>query len=102
MKVGDIVRTPYDPTGIVQIVSIDLPTGNDPYGTTANVLYLHDHYGYPAGTKGMYQYEDLRPLGEVKDYELDRLWRAFKQSNDLQLAIAKFLISVKELETNGQ
>ena len=102
MKVGSIVRTPYEPRGIVEIVRIDPPTDppSDPYGVTADVLYLHDHYGYPAGTIGTYALADLKPLGETEQQDFDRLWRAFKRSSDLQTAIVKVLTkyALRELD----
>lgn len=93
MKIGDIVRTPYPPTGIVEIVRLTPPSDPpmDVFGTTADVRYLHDHYGYVPGTIGTYQLSDLQPLGETEQQDFDRLWRSFKQANDLQLSIAKFL-----------
>lgn len=102
MKIGDIVRTPYEPSGIVEIVAITPPSNPpmDVFGVTADVRYLHEHYGYPAGRIGTYQLSDLKPLGATEQHDFDRLWRAFKQANDLQLAIAKFLTqyALKEVE----
>jgi len=57
MKSGDIIRTPYEPSGLVKVVAIAPVCW--PYGVTVLVRYLHDHAGYTQGSLGRYRLADL-------------------------------------------
>lgn len=90
MKVGDIVRTPYEPTGIVQILEISEPK-HYIRESLVTVRYLHDHYGYAAGTEGLYPLHMMKPLGNIEERELTWMMTAFLQSHKLLESIAKVL-----------
>ena len=66
MKPGDIVYTPFEPKGCVEVVEIE-PAGW-PHGVTVRVRFLHDHAGYMQGSLGRYRLADLEER-QQKDKE---------------------------------
>jgi len=70
--IGEIMLTPYDPPGRVQVLDVTDPDPRWPwYGMAwARVRYLHDHSGYPCGSIGWYAADELRPLQSV-DWQIE-------------------------------
>ncbi len=61
LHVGQVVRTPFEPSGLVQVVAL---SGPHPVNgrLTVEVRYLEEHpHGYRAGTLGCYFRDELRP-----------------------------------------
>jgi hypothetical protein len=68
LKVGDVVRTPFEPSGLVKILAIHIGGFFDK--NLAFVEYLEDHpYGYKKGENGNYFLNELRPLEEELEKE---------------------------------
>lgn len=60
-KVGDIARTPWEPSGLVIIKDIEPP--GSVYDWCAFVEFIEDHpKGYRKGSPGRYQLKELRPV----------------------------------------
>lgn len=70
MKVGDVVRTPFDPSGMVKILDIHIGGFFDK--NLAFVEYLEDHpCGYKKGETGNYFLNELRPVQPELEKELE-------------------------------
>ena len=60
VKVGDVARTPFEPSGLVKILGIHIGGFFDK--NLAFVEYLEDHpYGYKKGETGNYFLNELKP-----------------------------------------
>lgn len=62
IEIGQRARTPFEPSGLVEVVEIE---GLHPVVPRQTVLvrYLEPHpHGYPGGTLGRYFADELRPL----------------------------------------
>lgn len=55
---GDYAVTPWTPVGLVKVIALSPSDGI--YDESALVVYLHEHYGYPALSTGWYQRHELR------------------------------------------
>lgn len=64
LKVGDLARTPFEPSALVKILQIE--SDHYIYGVTVRVEFLEDHSGYQKGEVGRYQLSELRRL-EAKE-----------------------------------
>ena len=64
--IGDIVRTPYEPSGLVRIVAVEWV---EFFGCEmVQVEHVEDHpHGYKKGTTGWYRAADLRPVQAATD-----------------------------------
>lgn len=64
IQVGDIVRTPFDPSGLVEVIEIEPP--NWLGKRTVRVRYIEDHpHGYKAGTLGRYYLDELQQANQA-------------------------------------
>jgi hypothetical protein len=64
-KVGDIARTPWEPSGLVKILELE-PAGTI-YDECAFVVFIEDHpNGYRNGEPGRYQLKELRAAETIK------------------------------------
>lgn len=58
-QTDEIWLTPFEPHGLVRVVHVYPVVGRR---GLVRVLYLHDHYGYKAGTVGDYIVDELRQV----------------------------------------
>lgn len=59
VEVGDIAMTPFEPHGLVKVLSIE-PSWWPGHDEVALVEHLHDHYGYPKGNRDYYFRSELK------------------------------------------
>jgi hypothetical protein len=57
IEVGDICWTPFEPRTQVRVISIWTNAING--RLIADVEFLSEHYGYPAGSEGCYAVDEL-------------------------------------------
>ena len=64
IEVGKVYRTPYEPSGLVQVIAIEPPQSG--YPECAFVKFVGDHpAGYKDGSHGRYFSSELRIADDV-------------------------------------
>ena len=58
ITVGSVALTPFEPQGQVLVLELFFP-GWPKTKPLALVRFLHDHYGYRAGSEGIYYLDEL-------------------------------------------
>jgi len=60
---GDICRTPFEPSGRAEIVSLESAYPLVPFRAAAVVRFIEDHpHGYKQGELGCYFLDELQPV----------------------------------------